>query len=80
MLTRRREHMERIELLWRLVEREPLVRWSAVATLVLVWLTVAWLSPLPLLVAALLVATVYSVRRKRGIHLAPRADDELDLL
>ena len=41
--------MERIELLWELVEREPLVRWTAVAILGLVWLTVAWLSPLPLI-------------------------------
>ena len=53
--------MERIELLWELVEREPLVRWTAVAILGLVWLTVAWLSPLPLLVAGMLVATVYVV-------------------
>ena len=71
--------MERIELLWRLVEREPLVRWSAVVTLALVWLTVAWLSVLPLFAAALLVATVYGVRRRRGDHLGPRPDDELDL-
>jgi len=72
--------MERIELLWKLVEREPLVRWSAVATVALVWLTIAWLSPLPLLVAVLLVATVYVVRRRRGDHAGTRPDDELDLL
>jgi hypothetical protein len=72
--------MERIELLWELVEREPLVRWSAVAILGLVWLTVAWLSPLPLLVAGMLVATVYVVRRRRGDHLGPRPDDDLDVL
>lgn len=72
--------MDRIELLWELVEREPLVRWSAVATAGLVWLTVAWLSPLPMLLAVLLVATVYGVRRRRGDHLGPRPDDELDLL
>jgi hypothetical protein len=71
--------MERIELLWELVEREPLVRWTAVAILGLVWLTVAWLSPLPLLVACMLVATVYVVRRRRGDHLGPRPDDELDV-
>lgn len=72
--------MERIELLWKLVEREPLVRWSAAATAALVWLTVAWLSPLPLLVAVLLVATVFGVRRRRGDHLGAQPDDELDLL
>jgi cytochrome c-type biogenesis protein CcmH/NrfF len=44
-----------------------------------VWLTVAWLSPLPLLVAGMLVATVYVVRRRRGDHLGPRPDDELDV-
>ena len=72
--------MKRIELLWELVEREPLVRWSAVAILGLVWLTVAWLSPLPLLVDCMLVATVYVVRRRRGDHLGPRPDDDLDVL
>jgi hypothetical protein len=71
--------MERIELLWGLVEREPLVRWSAAAMLGLVWLSVAWLSPLPLLVAALLAGTVYSVRRRRGDHMGPKPDDEADL-
>jgi hypothetical protein len=37
------------------------------------------LSPLPLLVAGMLVATVYVVRRRRGDHLGPRPDDELDV-
>ncbi len=69
--------MERIEQMWELVEHEPLVRWSAVATLGLVWLTVAWLSPLPLLAACLLVATVYVVRRRRGTE---PDSDELDVL
>jgi hypothetical protein len=72
--------MDRIELLKKLIEREPLVRWAAVATVALVWLSVAWFSPLPLLVAILLVACVYAVRRRRGDHLGPRLDDELDLL
>ena len=72
--------MDRIELLRELIEREPLVRWSAVAT-ALAWLSVAWFSPLPLLVAVLLVASVFVVRRKRGDHLTTAApDDELDLL
>ena len=72
--------MERIELLWKLIEQEPLVRWTAIATTGLVWLTVAWFSPLPLLVAVLLVASVVVVRRRRGDHLGTRPDDELDLL
>jgi hypothetical protein len=68
--------MERIELMLRLVEREPLVRWSAAGTLGLVWLTVAWLSPLPLVAAILLVGTVAVVRHRREVE----PDDELDLL
>ena len=70
--------MERIELLRELVEREPLVRWTAVATAGLAWVSVAWFSPLPLLAAVLLVGSVFAFRRRRGDHLhAP--DDELDL-
>jgi Flp pilus assembly protein TadB len=73
--------MDRIEPLWKLIEREPLVRWTAVATAALAWLSVAWFSPLPLLVAVLLIASVFVVRRKRGDHLSTAApDDELDLL
>jgi hypothetical protein len=72
--------MDRIELLRKLIEQEPLVRWSAVATAALAWLSVAWFSPLPLLVAVLLVASVFAVRRRRGDHLGPRPDDDLDLL
>ena len=72
--------MDRIELLAKLIEQEPLVRWSAVATAGLVWLTIAWLSPLPLVVAALLVSSVFVVRRKRGGHLGAPPDDELDVL
>ena len=71
--------MDRIEVLKELVEREPLVRWTAVVTAGLAWLSVAWFSPLPLLVAVLLVASVFVVRRRRGDHLGPRPDDELDL-
>jgi hypothetical protein len=70
--------MERIELLWELVQKESLVRWSAVAGLGLVWLAVAWLSPLPLFVGLLLAGTVYVVRRQRGEQLSD--DDELDML
>ena len=72
--------MERIELLWELAEREPLVRWSGLATLGLIWLTVAWLSPLPLVVALAVVGSVYVIRRRRGDHLRTPADDELDIL
>ena len=71
--------MDRIELLGTLIEREPLVRWTAVAAAALVWLTVAWFSPLPLLVAVLLVASVFVVRRRRGDQLGAGVDDELDL-
>ena len=71
--------MDRIELLRKLIEQEPLVRWTAIATAGLAWLSVAWFSPLPLLVAVLLVASVFVVRRKRGAHLGPAPDDELDL-
>ena len=67
--------MERIELMLRLVEREPLVRWCAAGTLALVWLTAAWLSPFPLVAAMLLVGTVAVVRRHRGV----KPDDEADL-
>jgi hypothetical protein len=69
--------MERIESLIGLVEQEPLVRWSAAGTFGLVWLTVAWMSPLPLLAAVLLVGTVVVVRRRRGVGAQP--DDEADL-
>jgi hypothetical protein len=75
----RREPMERIELLRELVEREPLVRWTAVATAGLAWLSVAWFSPLPLLAAVLLVGSVFAFRRRRGDHLSAAPDDELDL-
>lgn len=68
--------MERIELMLRLVEREPLVRWSAAGSFALVWLAAAWLSPLPLVAAVLLVGTVAVVRRRREVE----PDDELDLL
>jgi hypothetical protein len=67
--------MERIELFLRLVERDPLVRWSAAGTLALVWLTAAWMSPLPLLAALLLVGTVVVIRHRRELE----PDDELDL-
>ena len=79
MWTPRREPMDRIELLRKLIEQEPLVRWTAIATAGLAWLSVAWFSPLPLFVAVLLVASVFVVRRRRGDHLGPGPDDELDL-
>jgi hypothetical protein len=72
---------QRIELLWELIQSEPLVRWSVLAGIGLVWLACAWLSPAPLLAAMMLAGTVYVVRRRRGDHLAPRRphDDDLDL-
>jgi hypothetical protein len=70
--------MERFELLWELCQREPLVRWSALAGIGLVWLAAAWLSPIPLVAAMMLAGTVYVVRRRRGDHLAGSADDDLD--
>ena len=71
--------MDRIELLRKLIEQEPLVRWTAIATAALAWLSVAWFSPLPLFVAVLLIASVFVVRRRRGDQLGPGPDDELDL-
>ena len=71
--------MERIESWWELAEREPLVRWSGLATLGLLWLTVAWLSPIPLLAAFALVGTVFVVRRRRG-ETSGESDDDLDVL
>ena len=71
--------MDRIEQLRKLIEQEPLVRWTAIATAGLAWLSIAWFSPLPLFVAVLLVASVFVVRRRRGDHLGPESDDELDL-
>ena len=71
--------MERIELLRKLIEHEPLVRWTAVATAGLAWRSVAWFSPLPLFVAVLLVASVFVIRRRRGDHVGAVPDDELDL-
>ena len=71
--------MDRIELLRKLIEQEPLVRWTAIATAGLAWLSIAWFSPLPLFVAVLLVASVFVVRRRRGDHVGPGPDDELDL-
>ena len=71
--------MDRIEQLRKLIEQEPLVRWTAIATAGLAWLSIAWFSPLPLFVAVLLVASVFVVRRRRGDHLGPEPDDELDL-
>jgi hypothetical protein len=70
--------MDRFELLWELCQREPLVRWSVLVGVGLVWLAAAWLSPIPLVAAMMLAGTVYVVRRRRGDHLAPQADDDLD--
>lgn len=72
--------MERFELLWELCQREPLVRWSVLAGVGLVWLAAAWLSPIPLFAAMMLAGTVYVVRRRRGDHLGPRPNDDLDWL
>jgi hypothetical protein len=72
--------MERFELLWELIQEEPLVRWSVVAGVGLIWLAMAWLSPIPLLAAMVLAGTVYVVRRRRGEHLGPRRTDDVDWL
>jgi len=70
--------MERIELLWELVERDPLVRYGAAMGIALVWLSFAWMSPLPLVVLLMVAGGIYVVRERRG---EPEDDpDELDLL
>jgi hypothetical protein len=70
---------QRIELLWELIQSEPLVRYSVVGGIGLVWLSAAWLSPAPLLAAMMLAGVVYVVRRRRGDHLAPKREDDIDL-
>jgi hypothetical protein len=70
--------MVRFEQLWELIQEEPLVRWSVIAGVGLVWLAMAWLSPIPLLAAMMLAGAVYVVRRRRGEHLGPRTPDDLD--
>lgn len=78
-IPRRREpHMNRIEPLWALMQRERLLQWTAVAALVLLWFAAAWIDPWPLLALAVLVAGVYVYRRHRG-PVEPD-DDDLELI
>ena len=69
--------MNRIEPLWELVQRDALLRWSAVASVAIVWLAIAWAEPLVLVALAALGGGVYLANRRRGG--LPDPDDEVDL-
>jgi hypothetical protein len=68
--------MNQLEPYVQLVLQDRLLRWSAIAAIALVWLTVAWTEPLGLAALLLLVGGVYVAYRRRG---PVEADDELDL-
>ena len=70
--------MNRVEPLWALVQRDPLLRWSTVASVALVWLAIAWAEPLVLAAVLVLASGVYVVNRRRGG--VPQPDDDVDLL
>ncbi len=65
----------RLETFWSLVQEDRLVRWASVAGAALVWLAVAWLSPLPLVLLGLLAGATAWVRKRRPIE--REASDEL---
>jgi hypothetical protein len=69
--------MNRFEPYLELVQRDRLLRWSAITAIALVWLGVAWTEPLVLAAFLLLVGSVYVVYRRRG---PVDVDDELDCL
>ena len=69
--------MNRIEPLWELAQHDPLVRWTGIVGVGLVWLSAAWISPAPLTALVALAAAVWVFRRRRPLE--PR-DDELDVL
>ena len=77
--SRRREppHVNRVESLTELIQRERLLQWTAVAAVALLWFAVAWTDPLPLLALAPLIGGVYLYRRRRG---PVETDDELEYL
>ena len=69
--------MNRIEPLWELAQEDPLVRWTGIAGVALVWLSAAWISPGPLLALVALTGGVWMYRRRNPLE--PR-DQELDTL
>ena len=69
--------MNRIEPLWELAQEDPLVRWTGIVGVALVWLSAAWISPVPLLALFALAGGVWVYRRRRPLE--PR-DRELDTL
>jgi len=69
--------MNRIEPLLELAQEDPLVRWTGIFGVGLLWLSAAWISLAPLLALAALAGGVYAYRRRNP--LAPR-DDDLDVL
>lgn len=69
--------MNRIEPLWELAQEDPLVRWTGIAGVGLVWFSAAWLSPAPLVALVALAAGVFFYRRRNPLD--PR-DRELDVL
>jgi hypothetical protein len=68
--------MNRLEPFVELVLNDRLLRWSAIASIALVWLAAAWTEPLALLALALLLGSVYVVYRRRG-PVEPDDDDDL---
>jgi hypothetical protein len=75
MLEARREAVhDRIESIWTLVLEDRVVRYAAFAAAGLVWLSVAWLTPVPFLLALAAVGGVGWYRRRNPAE--PDADDE----
>jgi hypothetical protein len=73
--------MHRAEPLWHLVQQDPIVRWSSVAGVFVLWFAIAWLEPFVLLLLPALALGAHLLRRYRlrdGRILAE--DDDIDLL
>jgi hypothetical protein len=69
--------MDRFEPFRRHAHEDLVLRWAGVGGLGLVWLSVAWMSVVPLLWLVELVGIVYLYRRRHPFE--PR-DEELDVL
>ena len=73
--------MDRIEPLWELVRNDRAVRWSAYASVAIVWLAVAWAAPTLLVLLPLVAGGTYLFRRRRAADgSAGDPDDDLNLL
>jgi hypothetical protein len=57
---------------------DPLARSAGLVGVGLLWLSVAWISPMPLVLLAALAAGVYLYRRRHPASAS--ADDDLDTL